>query len=248
MRRGPGSLGRRLESVRFALTRDRRALLKFLSAPFPDEVGPIERLELLRRMYRVTQNVRGYHAEQEMLEVACAILRRRRPHVVEAGCAYGSSTCKLSLFAARTGGRLTVLDSFRGIPVNDEVHRNLDGRTVRFRTGAFRGRLATVRRNVLSHGEASVCTFVKGDFADTAGGVPGPIDVLVLDVDLLRSTRDCLAGLYAKVVPGGDVFSQDGHLLAVVGLLKDPGFWRELGVPPPAIEGLGSRKFLHWKR
>jgi hypothetical protein len=41
------------------------------------------------------------------------------------------------------------------------------------------------------------------------------------------------------------LFSQDGHLLATVDLLGHDAFWRdEVGVPPPAIRGLGRAKLV----
>ena len=41
------------------------------------------------------------------------------------------------------------------------------------------------------------------------------------------------------------LFTQDGHLRAIVETLASERFWRdEVGVAPPAIEGLGERKML----
>ncbi|HJL40493.1 MAG TPA: class I SAM-dependent methyltransferase [Myxococcales bacterium LLY-WYZ-16_1] len=247
-RRGPGTWARRSESLRFAVTRDRQAWLRFFTHPFPVELSSSRRLALARKVLQVTQTVRGYHAEAEILAVGEAILCRsgRGPHVVEAGCAHGSSTAKLSWFVAEAGGRLTVLDSFRGIPENDEVHQTLDGRVARFRKGAFRGRFATVQRTLARVGVPRVCTLLKGDFEDTAPDVRGPIDVLLLDVDLIRSTRTCLKALHPKVRSGGVVFSQDGHLRATVQLLSDPTFWHDIGSTVPRIPELGTRKFIRW--
>ncbi|MFO0728019.1 MAG: TylF/MycF/NovP-related O-methyltransferase [Myxococcota bacterium] len=165
--------------------------------------------------------------------------------ILEAGAGKGASTAKLSLATARAGGRLLVLDSFRGIPANDEVHRHLDGRTIRFRAGAFVGRLESVKRTVAEFGAIEVCTFKKGLFSETLPTIEGPIDVALLDVDLLSSTRDCVRALYPRLRPGGALFSQDGHLRGIVEMLADPKFWRgEVGVEPPSIPGLGRDKLL----
>ena len=244
--RGPGTPYRKLQSVRFLLTRDRDAVLRFLSDRDPTLPPRRARLALLRRFLHITHEIRGYHTQAEMLEVAQAILRRRAPVVVECGAAKGSSTAKLSLATAAVGGRLLVYDSFKGIPENDEAHRNLDGRPVRFRKGAFTGRLRSVERTVAQLGEPSVTTFTKGWFEDTLPGFEAPrIDVLLLDVDLLSSTETCLRHLFGRLAPDGVCFSQDGHLEAIVARLRDPAFWRdEVGVAPPRIEGLGREKFL----
>lgn len=245
MRRGPGTLYRRLETLRFALTRDRRAIAHFLR----DEAIPLStgaRLRLLGQLAVITDRVRGYHENADLLRVGLAILRRERPTVVEAGTGYGASTAKLSLFVRAARGRLFAFDSFRGIPENDEVHQRLDGRTVVFRAGAFRGREAAVRRVVARFGAPEVTTLVKGDFADSLPSFEGIVDVGLVDVDLLRSTRICVKALHPRLAEGGVLFSQDGHLQATVQLLSDPAFWREVGAEPPSIEGLGQRKLLEW--
>jgi O-methyltransferase len=246
--RGPGTPYRRLASLRFLFTRDRAAALGFLGARYPIELPLRARLSLLRAFVRTTDHVRAYHTQAELLTVTDRILRlagREGLTVVEAGAAKGASTAKLSLAVALAGGRLLVHDSFRGIPENTEVHRSLDGRRVVFRAGAFTGRLASVQRTVAEHGAPGVCTFVKGWFEETLPRFEGPVDVALLDVDLLASTRVCLVHLYPRLRPGGALFTQDGHLEAIVALLGDPGFWRhEVGVEPPRIAGLGERKLL----
>lgn len=246
--RGPGSVYRRLKSLQLLATRDRRAVLSFLTADYPIALSVAERLRLVARFVRTTDQVRCYHTQVEILAVVDAILRlagRSELTVVEAGAAKGASTAKLSLAAARAGGRLLVFDSFRGIPANEERLSRLDGSPVEFRKGAFAGRLPTVQRNVERFGAAQVCEFRKGWFEETMPGFAEPIDVVLLDVDLLASTRTCLVNLFPRVRPGGVVFTQDGHLREIAELLGDERFWREeVGVEPPEIEGLGARKML----
>lgn len=247
LRRGPGTLYRRLRSLEYLVTRDRAAVRSFLTSDDFD-LPLIRRIGLIARMTRVTNHVRGYHELGEMLTIAGEILARTsRPglRVLEAGCAYGGSTAKLSLAVREAGGRLAVYDSFSGVPPNDEQHRLLDGRPTRFRAGAFRGRINTVRKNLERYGAAEVCTLYKGYFADTLPAVDGPIDVAVLDVDLLESTRTCLREIFGRLAPDGVVFSLDGQLRATHALLGNEAFWRdEVGVAPPRITGLGKAKLL----
>ena len=242
--RGTGSWYRRGQSLRFALTRDRGAIAGFLvrarsAADLRRRVG------LLASFERITNAVRGYHTLAEMLAVAEAILDRPGAVVVEAGAGKGSSTAKLSLAVRAVGGRLEVFDSFRGLPDNDEVHRNSDGRVVRFRRGAFTGRLRAVERVVAEYGAIEVCSFHKGWFADTLPGFAATIDVALFDVDLLESTRLCLRHFVPRLAQSGVAFSQDGHLEAIAALVVDPGFWRdEVGIDPPQVTGAGERKLL----
>jgi O-methyltransferase len=248
MRRGRGTLYRKLRSLGYLAGRDRAAIGRFLRAPYPVPLSLRERARLVARFVHTTNHVRAYHSQAQMLSVADRILRLAgRPEltVVECGCGKGASTAKLSLAAQLAGGRLVAYDSFRGMPANDEVHHDLLGRRMVFRAGAFRGRLREVQRTVEAFGAPEVVTYRKGWFAETLAADDGPVDVVLLDVDLVASTATCLARLWPRLRPGGAVFSQDGHLRAVVALLGDAAFWRErVGGEPPAISGLGTDKFL----
>lgn len=248
LRRGPGTAWRRVESLRFLLTRDRRELLRFLRRGDLPGCGTAARLDLVRRFLRVTHGVRGYHSLAEMLEVAAEILARAgRPGltVVECGVAKGSSTAKLSLAARRAGARLIAFDSFQGIPENEERHRHLDGRTIVFRKGAFRGTLAGVRRTLERLGDPERVELRKGLFEETLPDFEGRIDVAFVDVDLLASARTCLRELVPRLAPDGVLFSHDGHLRETCSLMADASFWREeAGVEPPRIRGLGERRLL----
>jgi hypothetical protein len=238
------TLRRQLRSVRFLVTRDRGAVIRFLAAGgLP--MSAAERAMLIARCVRGTNHVRGYHTLAEMLVVMREVLARPAPVVVEAGCGYGGSTVKLSLAVRRAGGRLLVFDSFRGIPPNDERHVLLDGRETVFRAGAFRGRLAAVRRAVERFGAPEVCSWHKGWLADTLPGLTGPVDVAVLDVDLEASTRTCLRELVPRLSASGVLFSLDGQLRATHALMADASFWRDqVGVPVPRIDGLFRDKLL----
>jgi O-methyltransferase len=256
LRRGPGSPYRKLASLRFLLTRDRAALVDFLAhAPPARDAAPTSvtaRAALVADMLATTDAVRGYHTLDEMLRIARRILALAgRPDltVVECGVAKGSSTAKLGRVCRLAGARLVALDSFRGIPPNDERHENLDGRPVRFHAGAFTGRLASVERVLAAHGAPERTTLVKGWFEDTLPTLDVPVDVAVLDVDLASSTETCVRHLYPRLRPGGSLFTQDGHLRAIVARLGDPRFWREVvGVEPPSIGGLGRDKLLEIRR
>ena len=246
-RRGPGSVYRRLKSLELLVTRDRSGVRRFLFDPtFHISTG--QRLRLIADFIRVTNAVRGYHALHEILTVAAAILRRKSRSnltVVECGVAFGASTAKLSLAVRLAGGRLIAFDSFRGIPENDEVHESLDGRRVVFRKGAFTGRIRAVQRIVARHGAPEVTTLVKGPFAETLPHFRDEVDVAVLDVDLLASTRTCIRHLFPRLRPGGVLFSADAHLRSTVSLLADPQFWEgELGFSLPLVAGLGQSKLV----
>ena len=247
VRRGTGSLYRQWQSLYFLAVRDRAAVARFLRARWPIAVPLATRLRLVWRFVAITNHVRAYHTQAEMLAVADAVLARAGTPgltVVECGCGKGAGTAKLSLVCRLAGARLLAFDSFRGVPPNAEVDAKLDGTPVRFFAGAFRGRIAEVRHTVRRFGAPEVVTYHRGWFADTLRDFAEPVDVALLDVDLVSSTRTCLAALWPRRRAGGVVFSQDGHLRGVVALLGDAEFWTSLGVPAPQIDGLGRAKLV----
>jgi len=248
VRRGTGTLYRKLQSLKFLLTRDRRAVLSFLTRDLGVPMSTAERLALLARFTRITNEIRGYHTLVEILTVTEALLERagRGPLLlVECGTGSGSSTAKLSLAARHAGARLIAFDSFTGIPENDELHHFEDGRELRFAKGAFKGSLSAVEKRIARFGAPERVRLVKGLFHETLPGFAEPIDVALLDVDLASSTRSCLVHLFPRLRPDGVLFSQDGHIRETHEMIADEAFWREeVGVAPPEVHRRGDGKLL----
>jgi O-methyltransferase len=165
--------------------------------------------------------------------------------IVEAGCFKGGSTAKLSIVAAEVGRRLVVFDSFEGIPENDEPHETtIFGDEARFAAGSYAGRLSEVMDNVSAWGEPDVCEMKPGWFEDTMPSFTDAVAVGFLDVDLASSTRTCLEFLYPRLIPGGVLFSHDGHLPLCIETIRDQALWRRIGGPAPRISGLGTQKLV----
>jgi O-methyltransferase len=217
--------------------------------------GPLSfraRITLVRRIYRVSSHVRCQHSEEEILQFCRTILSIPpdvRGCIVEAGCFKGGSTAKFSLASSLAGRELVVFDSFEGIPENTELHdRNIWGGQARFRAGDYRGTLEEVEENVREFGALEVCCFIKGWFDLTMPQFSWPVAAIYLDVDLASSTSTCLKYLWPLLVPGGYLFSQDGHLPLVLEVLNDDQFWkRELNTLKPVIHGFGASKLI-WCR
>src|SRR4029079_19342485 len=166
-----------------------------------------------------------------------------------AGAGKGGDTAKLSLVARLAGARLVVCDSFRGMPPKDERHETIWGRRTECREGAFRGTAKLVERTIARFGAPETYELVKGWFEDTLPTLDRALDVVLLDVDLTASTRACVRWLYPRIREGGVLLSQDGHLRGTIDLLAHEAFWRdEVGVPPPAIRGLGAVKLVEIPR
>lgn len=203
---------------------------------------------LVRRLMEVHKHVLCAHTHGEMARIVREIfdIPDDRPGcIVEAGAFKGGSTAKLSIAAAAVGRRLVVFDSFEGIPENDEPHdTTIFGDPARFGAGSYAGRLSEVCDNVGRFGELDVCEMRAGWFEDTLPAFDEPVAVGFIDVDLASSTRTCLAHLYPRLIPGGVLFSHDGHLPLCIDVLRDRQFWARVPGPPPIITGLGAEKLV----
>jgi O-methyltransferase len=165
--------------------------------------------------------------------------------VVEAGCFKGGSTVKLSIACGLAGRRLVVFDSFEGLPLHREPHgQTIFGEQTRFVPGLYAGALEEVTSNVRRFGELAVCRFIKGWFNDTMPSFHEPVVAAFIDVDLAASTRTCLQYLYPLLIPGGVIFSHDGHLPLCMEVFGDRLLWAAIGGPPPVIAGLGTQKLI----
>ena len=248
IRRGTGTWYRKGQSIKFLLSRDLKAVFSFLTSSYPFSFPISHRVRFLRDLLHVTNQVRGYHTLTEILTVCDRIFKigdQENVVIIEAGAGSGSSTAKLSLATRIIGGQLYVFDSFRGIPENDEQHYLLDGRPLKFVRGAFKGRLAAVKKRVAAYGAPEVCHYTKGLLADTLPSCELIPNLCLLDVDLISSTQTCLEHFGPKMKPGGVIFSQDGHLRATIDLLEDEAFWSGiLKQGKPNITGLESHKLI----
>jgi O-methyltransferase len=198
--------------------------------------------QLRNRYLRAHFGIHCVHTHAEILEITNAILSmpsQVNGVVVEAGCFKGGSTAKLSIAAKFAKRKLVVFDSFAGLPDPKSSDR------MKFYQGEYAGSLDEVRDNVKRYGEISACEFRKGWFSDTMPSFTEPVAVAFVDVDLSDSVQTCLKYLYPLVVPGGVIFSHDGHVPSCVAVMQDRSFWKdEVGVEAPLIPGLGEEKFL----
>jgi O-methyltransferase len=226
---------------------------RFVAEPHP-RLGAKQCKKLRIRYFRADLGIYCAHTCAEILSLTNEILDTSpeiNGVVVEAGCFKGGSTAKLSIAAKLAGRKLVVFDSFAGLPdPNSDERIDFDVcQDGTFHVGQFEGALDEVCDNVKRYGEISACEFRKGWFSDTMPSFADPIAVAFVDVDLADSVRTCLKYLYPLVVPGGVIFSHDGHVPTCVAVMQDRSFWKdEVGVEAPLIPGLGKEKFLRIKK
>jgi O-methyltransferase len=228
--------------------RDGAACLAFVLTPMP-YTSLLQRWRLVYRMCEISDKLPAPHTQAEVLAYMREILEMpesRAGIIVEAGCFKGASTAKFSLAAKSAGRHLVVYDSFEGIPDNHEEHgNNIFGESVGFKPGSFRGGIDEVQRNVERFGDIAVCDLRQGWFDESLPLLREDVAAAYIDVDLASSTYSCLRYIYPRLVPGGRIYSQDGHLPLVIAVFKDEEFWRnELGCAPPQVQGLGKSKII----
>ncbi len=226
---------------------DTLAGLRFV---FSADAGTIQqRAAIAWQTYPISDAIDCRHRQRETFAFmqAIASLRADTPGcIVEAGCFLGGSSAKFSLATALANRRLVIFDSFAGLPPTDDDYDNdIFGHDLAFTSGKYAGALPTVKNNIELNGNIAVCEFVPGWFEDTMPGFDEPIAAAYLDVDLASSTRTCLKYLYPLLSPGGSLFSQDGHIPAVIDVFNDTAFWEnEVGFPKPMVKGVGNQKLL----
>ena len=195
-----------------------------------------ERLGLIVRMLRIDWNVPHAHKPRELVAVLSSIAERPArdgESVVEAGCWMGGSTAKLSVFCQRFGYALHTYDSFEGV----EGRTSIEGSGTDF-SGSYAAALDIVRANVARYGEASVCHYHKGWFADTLAKSPPefPVRGGYIDCDLVKGTSEALSGLIPTLVDDGWIYSQDYHITSVRELLHSSELWERVGKALPRID------------
>ena len=232
----------------FRIPGDAISLITFLFMPGLN-VSFFQKLFIIKQLYVISDAIDCPHTQHEIISFIKAIFSI--PHdvegsVVEAGSYKGGSTTKFSIAAKMVNRPLIVFDSFEGIPAHNEPHhKNIFGNISTFQKGNYCGTLNEVKENIRRFGEIEVCEFIKGWFDNTLLKFSKPIVAIYLDVDLVSSTRTCLKYLYPLLVPGGVIYSHDGHLPLVINLFNDDKFWeKEVGYPKPNIKGLGKKKLI----
>ncbi|KAA1187904.1 TylF/MycF/NovP-related O-methyltransferase [Photorhabdus heterorhabditis] len=212
-------------------------------------LSELDKQSLVNSHYLISKKIISPHSTEDIFTFIKEILSipsSREGCIVEAGSYKGSSTAKFSLAAKLAGRELVVCDSFMGLPFHNEVHGiSIEGREAVFREGDFAGSFQEVKNNIIKYGNISSCTFIKGWFETSLVNWSRPIAAIYLDVDLQKSTRDCLKYLYPWLTPGGSLYSQDGHLPLVLDVFEDVNFWRnEIGTQPPTVVGIRKKKLI----
>jgi len=129
--------------------------------------------------------------------VACA-QRKTRGDYAEVGV-YKGATAKM-ICEAKGDKHLYLFDTFEGIPDAGDIDK-------RFSKNQFPADIEQVKRRLRKYKNVHIC---KGMFPDTAKPMRNRRFAFVhLDVDVYKSTKDCLAFFYKRMEKNGIIISHD---------------------------------------
>lgn len=206
------------------------------------------RSTIVARFELIDRNVPIGTSPTDGLFLAEMLLNMKAPGViVECGCYAGGSSAKLSIVANVLDRRLTVFDSFEGLPAVDGYYlrdyhcRQGEEWTTDWAAGRYALRADAVHSNIQKYGEIAVCSLVKGWFNDTLSGnaLPKPIAFAFADVDLASSARDCFVSIWPCVSDQGIYVTHDAAYIKVLQEIYNPDLWRTLNSPPGILFGAG---------
>lgn len=174
---------------------------------FYDDPVSNQGLDLIRQ---VKKEVPMYLSHQEALFIYTTVIKTEKitGEVAEVGVYKGGSA---KLICEVTKKPVHLFDTFEGMPELSEYDN-----PEQFQKGVLVASLESVKNSLKNYSNIS---FYKGFFPDTAGPIKNKMFSFVhLDVDIYKSTLDCLEFFYPRMSRGGAIISHDYG--AAVGVTK----------------------------
>ena len=207
------------------------------------------REELVRKFERIDRELPIASTPTDGLFLAEMLLNMDAAgEIVECGCYAGGSSAKLSLVAKILDRRLSVFDSFEGLPVTEQYYlrdqhcRRSDEWVTDWTQGRYAARQDQVQGNIERYGDFSVCRLVKGWFNETLTPrhLANHVAFAFVDVDLADSARDCFTAIWPRLSNGGIYVTHDTAYIKVLQELYSAKLWREqFKSIPPILFGAG---------
>ncbi|MDB5335858.1 MAG: tylF 2 [Planctomycetaceae bacterium] len=189
------------------------SLLHWIEKGFLGRHKDIATLELISRIRNEREALLTASDAYALYSIARAQLKHSGEWA-EVGVFEGASA-KL-LCEAKGERRLHLFDTFTGLPDPDMPERSI------LKKHQFRADEQSVRQYLAPYPNV---TFHVGLFPETGSAINDLRFSLVhLDVDLYRSTLDCLEFFYPRMIPGGIIVSHDYTILAGVKAAVDNFF------------------------
>ena len=206
-----------------------------------DKKKIIDRIQLaLSKMESAT----SLDVQLELGKKILSLDKENNGFIVECGCFKGASSVALSIFSKIVDRKLIIYDSFEGLPedydyINNRNYPHLKI-TGTYKKGMYKGTLLEVENNLKYFGELENCILRKGGFEVTLKNHNEKIDFLFLDVDLVKSTYDCIKYLWPHLKDEKYVFSDDACDMDVVSTWFNTNWWKaNLNCKAPGYIGSG---------
>ena len=166
-------------------------------------------INLINEVRREDKDFMFLPSELLLIHSLALSLRKLSGQYAEVGVYKGSSAKMIC--EAKGDKPLYLFDSFEGIPHRDKID-------TQYTREQFRAKPAAVKKRLAKYKNVHI---YKGVFPGTAGPIKDKEFAFVhLDVDVYKSTKDCLEFFYEKMQKGGVIlvhdYSQDGGLQKAV--------------------------------
>lgn len=158
-----------------------------------------ERINAFKLIKRIRKEIGATLDNDEMYQIYSITkgTEKIKGEIAEIGVYRGSSAKMISMLKGKR--ELHLFDTFEGLPDSSKEKH--------FNKGDFSASLDEVKRNLSR--EENVF-FYKGLFPNTAGPIKDKkFSFVHLDVDLYKSTLDCLKFFYPRMSKGGVIISHD---------------------------------------
>lgn len=204
-----------------------------------------DRIDLGRALIRNHNRIPSTNGWEWLLAVALKILEmpplsELPGDVIECGAYKGASAASLSLVCRITGRKLSVYDSFQGLP----PARPGDRQAAYFPTGDYCGTLEEVQSNIRKYGAIECCEFVEGWFEDTLPGLKSPVLAAFIDVVQEDSLATCVRHIWPNLVEDGYIFLAETGETDYVALFWSEKWWRKhFNRTPPGMVGARDESF-----
>jgi O-methyltransferase len=222
---------------------------RFIANGKGKDVNESVREQLVRKFERIDRQVPIGSTPTDGLFLAEMLLNMEAEgEIVECGCYAGGGSAKLSLLAKILDRRLTVFDSFEGLPaveqyyLRDQHCRRSDDWVTNWTKGRYAARRDEVQSNIERYGDSSICSLVKGWFNETltSSNLPDNVSFAFADVDLANSARDCFTAIWPLLSNCGIYVTHDIAYIKVLQELYSAKLWKEqFKSIPPILFGAG---------
>ena len=208
------------------------------------EKDKIKIIDRIKKSLKKIESATSISVHLELAKKILALDNNEKGSIVECGCFKGASSVSLSIFAKITDRKLIIYDSFEGLPEDNDGIKGRDypflKLTEKYKKGMYAGTLEEVKNNLKFYGELDVCIFRQGYFNNTLDQHNEMIDFLFLDVDLIKSTEDCIKNLWKFIKDNSFIYTDDACDIDVVKFWFNNDWWmKNLNCAAPGYIGSG---------